>query len=349
MRKIKVGNKLIGEGQPCFIIAEAGVNHNGDIVLAKKLIDVAVESRVDAVKFQTFKSENLVTGDLETEKYQKENFEEKNSQLEMLKKLELSHKDFEELKKYCDEKNIIFLSTPYDEEAADFLENLGVLAFKVGSGELTHLPLLKHIAKKKLPIIISSGASYLDEVKEAVKCIKTAGNDKIVLLHCTSRYPTPLEDVNLRVMSTLKKVFKLSVGYSDHTIGILVPAMATALGATVLEKHFTLDKNAKGPDHKASLDPKELKEMVASIRNTEKALGSCIKIPVKSETEERKLGWRSLIARIEIPKGAIIKKEMIIIKRPGMGIRPKDMGSVIGQKAKNNIKKDTLIKYKDLE
>jgi len=268
-KKIKIANKLIGNGEPVFIIAEAGVNHNGNINLAKKLIDIAKKAGADAVKFQTWLTEEIVTKDAEGAEYQMKTANAKETQYEMLKKLELSQNDFRELKKYADKKKIIFLSTPDEEKSADFLFKLDVPAFKIGSGEVTNLPYLKHIAKKKKPIILSTGTATLNEVKEAVNTIKKAGNDKIVLLHCTTNYPCPLEEVNLRAMSTLKKEFALPVGHSDHTLGIIVPIMATTLGATVIEKHFTLDKNLPGPDHKASLEPNELREMVKIIRDTE--------------------------------------------------------------------------------
>jgi len=333
MKKIKIGNKLISEEELCFVIAEIGINHNGKIDLAKQLIDVAKKSGVDAVKFQTFKTENLVTSE---------------NQLKLLKKVELGHEDFKELKRYCNKKKIIFLSTPHTEDAIDFLEPL-VPAYKIGSGDLTNLPFLEKVAKKKKPIILSTGMANLKEIKEAVKTIKKAGNNKIILLHCTTSYPCPLEDVNLRAMLTLKKEFNLPVGYSDHTLGILVPIMAVAMGAKVIEKHFTLDKNLPGPDHKASLEPKEFKEMVKAIRNTERALGSEVKKPTRGEEKMKKFARKSIIAKTNIPKGEKIKKDMLIIKRPGIGIEPKYINKVIGKIARREIKKGSLIKFKDLK
>lgn len=330
-----------------FIIAEAGVNHNGDIRLAKKLIDTAKEAGVDAIKFQTFRAENLVTETTEMASYQKRNIGRKESQLEMLKKLELSDKDFIELKKYCDKKKMIFLSTPHSEDAIDFLEPL-VPAYKVGSGDLTNLPFLEKIAKKRKPIILSTGMATLEEIREAVKTIKNQGNNKIILLHCTTNYPCPLEEVNLRAMLTLKKEFNSPVGYSDHTLGIIVPIMATVMGATVLEKHFTLDKNLPGPDHKASLEPKELKEMVEAIRETEKALGSNRKRPTKSEEKIKKVARKSIVAKVDISKSSKITEEMLIIKRPGIGIEPKYFNKILGKKAKKEIKQDEIIKFRDL-
>jgi len=340
--KIKIENKSIGEKNPCFIIAEAGVNHNGKLSLAKKLIEAAKEAGVDAIKFQTFKAENLVTENTEMADYQKENINKKESQLEMLKKLELDYKDFISLKKYCDKKGIVFLSTPHTEDTIDFLEPL-VPAYKIGSGDLTNLPFLEKIAKKKKPIILSTGMATLGEVREAVKIIKRAGNNKIILLHCTTNYPCPLEEVNLRAMITLKKEFNLPIGFSDHTLGITVPITAVSLGANVLEKHFTLDKNLPGPDHKASLEPDELKEMVEAIRNIEKALGSDIKKLAKSEEKIKKVARKSIIAKVDIQKGTKIASDMLIIKRPGTGIEPKYLDKILGRVAKKNIKKDELI------
>lgn len=349
IKEIKISNKKINEKSTCFIIAEAGVNHNGKLELAKKMVDKAKEAGADAVKFQTFISEDLVTRDIPMEEYQKRNTGKKETQLEMLKKLELSRKDFIELKKYCEKKGIIFLSTPFDEGSVDFLEKLGVQAFKISSGDITDLPFLRYIAKKKLPMIVSTGASYLEEVKEAVLAIKKEGNNKIILLHCTVNYPCPPEEVNLKSMITLGKEFDCLIGYSDHTFGIMAPIISVALGAKVLEKHFTLDRKLPGPDQKASLEPEELKEMVKIIRDTEKALGSFMKKPQKSESEERKLGRRSIVARIDILKGNKISKEMLITKRPGTGINPKHLYSIIGKIAKKDIKKDSLIKFQYLK
>ena len=347
MTKIKIGNKLIGKGTPCFIIAEAGVNHNGNINLAKRLIDVAKEAGVDAVKFQTFKAENLVTETAEVADYQKKNIGKKETQLKMLKKLELREEDFFELRKYCNKKQIIFLSTPHTENAVDFLEPL-VPAYKIGSGDLTNIPFLEKIAKKRKPIILSTGMANLKEVRGAVKTIKKTRNNKIILLHCTVSYPCPLEEVNLRAIQTLKKEFNLLVGYSDHTLGILVPIMAVTLGARVIEKHFTLDKNLPGPDHKASIGPEELKKMVMAIRNAEKVLGSSIKKPTKSEEKIKKVGRKSIVAKVDIPKGTKIIQDMLIIKRPGTGIEPRHINMIVGRKTKKDIKSNELISFKKL-
>jgi len=348
MVKIKIGNKLIGEGEPCFVIAEAGVNHNGNINLAKKLIDTAKEAGADAVKFQTFKAENVVIENAEMAEYQKKNIGRSETQLKMIKRFELGYKDFIELKKYCDRKKITFLSTPHSEDAIGFLEPL-VPAYKIGSGDLTNLPFLEKIAKKKKPIILSTGMANLSEVRGTVRTIKKQGNNKIILLHCTTNYPCPLEEVNLKAMLTLKREFNLPVGYSDHTLGILVPIMAVTLGAKVIEKHFTLNKNLPGPDHKASLEPKELKEMVKVIRNVEETLGSGVKKPTKSEEKIKKVARKSIIAKVDIQKGTKIISDMLIIKRPGIGIEPKYFDKVVGKIAKEYIKKDALIRFEKLK
>lgn len=344
MKKIKIGNKLIGEKEPCFIIAEAGVNHNGNFDLAKKLINVAKKAGVDAVKFQTFKSEEIVTLDASQAKYQVENTGKRESQYTMLKRLELSYSNFRELKEYCDKEKIIFLSTPHScKEDVDLVAELSP-AIKIGSGDLTNLSILKYIAGKNLPIILSTGMGNLEEIKEAVDVILSF-NQELILLHCTTNYPTPFNQVNLKAMLTMAKEFNLPVGYSDHTEGINVSLAAVALGARVIEKHFTLDKNLPGPDHKASLEPKELEEMVKAIRNTERALGNGIKGPTRSEKKVRRVVRKSVIAKVNIPEGTKITKNMLIIKRPGTGIKPKYVSKVIGRRAEKNIKKDELITW----
>jgi len=268
-----------------FIIAEAGVNHNGSIELAKKLIDAAVNAGVDAVKFQTWKTELLVTKEAKQAEYQVANTEKEESQFEMLKRLELSYPEFGELKKYCDSKNILFLSTPDEVESANFLTSLQDI-FKVGSGELTNKPFLRHIGGLKKQIILSTGMGNLQEIEEAIEVLTQAGTSKedITVLHANTQYPTPMEDVNLNAMISMRNELGVSIGYSDHTLGIEVPIAAVAMGATTIEKHFTLDKSMKGPDHKASLDPIELKSMVDGIRNIEMAMGSHIKNPTKMES-----------------------------------------------------------------
>ena len=302
--KIRIEDKLIGEEEPCFIIAEAGVNHNGSVELAKKLIDAAKDAGADAVKFQTFKAENVVVKDAQKAEYQKETTGE-GSQYEMIKKLELTEEDFRELADYAKEKDIMFLSSPFDKDSIDLLNELDVPAFKVGSGEITNFPLLRYIAKKGKPIILSTGMSTLGEIEEALDVIRSEGVEDIALLHCVSNYPARIEDVNLRAMGTLKQAFKLPVGFSDHTLGITAPIAAVALGACVIEKHFTLDRNLPGPDHKASLEADELKEMVKAIREVEKVLGNGIKRPTKEEEEIKKLRGEVSLQRLIFRKGRL--------------------------------------------
>ena len=328
-----------------FIIAEAGVNHNGNLEIAKKLIDVAVESGADAVKFQTFKAENLVNFYAEMAEYQKKNLGKVKSQIEMLKELELSFDDFEELKKYCDEKEIIFLSTPFDIESARFLRDLGLDIFKIASGEITNYPLLKEIGSYGKQIILSTGMADLGEIEDALDVLIENGTkeEDITVLHCNTEYPTPFEDVNLRAMLTIKEAFKVNIGYSDHTPGIEVPVAAVALGAVVIEKHFTLDRELPGPDHKASLEPYELKAMVNAIRNIEKALGNGIKKPSKSEKKNISVARKSIVAKRDIKKGEIFTEENLTVKRPGTGISPMRWKEIIGKKAPRDFKKDEII------
>lgn len=334
-------NNMIRE--PAFIIAESGVNHNGSIVLAKKLIDAAVDAGADAVKFQTFNAEEVVSANAPKAAYQKHNTDASESQLDMIKKLELSKEDHEELIAYTNHKNIIFLSTPFDEKSVDLLIEFGVPLIKIGSGEITNHPFLKYIAKKGLPIILSTGMSTLEEVAEAVLVIKEAGCEDLTLLHCTSNYPARVEDCNLLAIKTMADTFNLPVGYSDHTPGIFVSIAAVALGACVIEKHLTLDKKLSGPDHKASLEPYELKEMVRGIRVVEKALGSPIKAPVEAETEIRNVGRKSVVARIDIQEGVKITEEMLAFKRPGTGLSPKEARNLIGRITNVKINKDDII------
>ncbi|MCO1601327.1 N-acetylneuraminate synthase [Desulfosporosinus nitroreducens] len=326
-----------------FIIAEAGVNHNGKIKLAKKLIDTAKSAGADAVKFQTFKAESLVSKAAQKAEYQKQNTEADESQLEMVRKLELYFSNFEELEKYCEEKEILFLSTPFDLESIDLLERLEMPIYKVPSGEITNLPYLMKIASTCKPVIMSTGMSDLDEVSLALEVLRENGAGTITLLHCNTQYPTPFDDANIRAMLTLKERFGLAVGYSDHTLGIEAPIAAVALGATVIEKHFTLDKSMEGPDHRASLDPQELKVMVTSIRNIEVALGDGIKRPSKSETPNKEVARKSIVAKRNIVKGEFLTEDNITVKRPGNGISPMKWFEVLGKSAKRNFCEDELI------
>lgn len=326
-----------------FIIAEAGVNHNGDIQLANKLIDAAKSAGADAVKFQTFKAESVVSKIAQKAEYQKRTTGTDESQLEMVKRLELSFCDFKKLKKYCEEKEILFLSTPFDFDSIDFLESLEMPIYKVPSGEITNLPYLMKIARIGKPVIMSTGMSDLDEVGSALDVLRDNGAGTITLLHCNTQYPTPFEDANIKAMLTLKERFGVAVGYSDHTLGIEAPIAAVALGATVIEKHFTLDKNMEGPDHKASLDPQELKAMVTSIRNIEVALGDGIKRPSKSETPNKEVARKSIVARRNIVKGEIFTEDNLTVKRPGNGISPIKWFEVLGKKATRDFCEDELI------
>lgn len=328
-----------------FIIAEAGVNHNGDISLAKKLIEKAANAKVDAVKFQTWKTELLVTKDAKMAEYQIENTKKVESQFDMLKKLELSYKDFIELKKYCDKLNIMFMSTPDETTSATFLNNIQSI-FKVGSGELTNTPFLRHIASFKKPIILSTGMGYLSEVEHALNTLLNSGTklEDITVLHATTDYPTSPQDVNLHSMLTIRNAFPgINIGYSDHTLGIDIPIAATALGATVIEKHFTLDKKMTGPDHKASLDPEELSQMVAAIRKIELSLGDGWKKPTQEENKNRDIVRKSLFASCDIHENTIITEDMLEIKRPGTGISPTQWDNIVGKKSPKNYKKGDML------
>jgi N,N'-diacetyllegionaminate synthase len=339
----KIGNKVIGDGNPAFIIAEAGVNHNGDINLAKELVDKAVFAGVDAIKFQTFKTEKLVTGYADMAEYQKKNIGSSDSQFNMLKKLELSYESFIELKEYCKHKEIMFLSTPFDFESADFLKSIGMKAFKISSADLTNIPLLKHIAKFNKPIILSSGMATLSEIEEALNAIYSLGNKEVAVLHCTSNYPAKLQSINLNAMNTIKNAFKIVSGYSDHTKGITVPIAAAAMGGNIIEKHFTLDKTMEGPDHKASLSPQELKDMVVAIRDVEMALGTGIKMYNISEEDTMRAARKSIVVARDIKAGEVIELIDLDFKRPGTGVSPKFYMDIVGKKTNRDIKLDEQI------
>ena len=329
-----------------IIIAEAGVNHNGSIKIARDLIDVASDAGADFVKFQTFKAESLSTIHAEKADYQKNLTDKSESQFTMLKKLELSLKDHKLLIDYSKRKNIKFLSTAFDIDSIDLLDDLGIPFFKIPSGELTNLPLLRHIGKMGKSVILSTGMSTMDEVTKSVNILINSGISRshLTVLHCNTEYPTPLEDVNLNAMLTIKNKLGLNVGYSDHTLGIEVPIAAVAMGATVIEKHFTLDRRMQGPDHKASLEPDELKKMITNIRNIEKALGSKNKNPSKSEKKNILIARKSIVAKKEILKGEIFSENNLTTKRPGTGISPMSWDYIIGKKSTRNYKVDELIK-----
>ena len=328
-----------------FIIAEAGVNHNGSIDLAKKLIDVASASGADAVKFQTFKADNLATKKAQKAIYQKENTDKEESQFDMLKKLELDIEAHKELISYCSDKKIIFLSSPFDHESIELLNDLGLEILKIPSGEITNLPYLRHIGKLNKRIILSTGMSNIDEVKSALNILINSGTKKnnITVLHANTEYPTSMEDVNLRAMLTIGKELDINFGYSDHTLGIEVDIAAVAMGASCIEKHFTLDCNMEGPDHKASLEPNQFKAMVTAIRNIELALGGSIKKPSKSEIQNINIVRKSIVAKIKIKKDDILSEKNLIVKRPGTGISPMKWDEVMGTKAIKDYNADELI------
>jgi len=328
-----------------LIIAEAGVNHNGSVELAKKLIDKAVFAGADAVKFQTFKAKNVASKNAPKADYQKQTTNSKESQFDMIKKLELDERAHKELITYCKEANIMFLSTPFDLESVDLLNELGLQIFKIPSGEITNLPYLRHIGSLNKKVILSTGMSDLKEIGEAIKILTNAGTlkENITVLHANTMYPTPMEDVNLRAMQTIQDKFNVAVGYSDHTLGIEVDIAAVAMGATIIEKHFTIDKTMDGPDHKSSINPEELKAMVSSIRNIEKALGSSIKKPSKSEKPNIIMARKSIVASKSIKKGELFTENNLTTKRPGTGLSPMEWDSVIGKVAKRDYQIDDLL------
>ena len=328
-----------------FIIAEAGVNHNGSIELAYKLIDVASMSGANAIKFQTFKAENLVSKNAQKAEYQKQTTDPSESQFNMLKKLELDTNAHKRLIDYCKKKDIIFISTPFDHESIDLLNKLKLQIFKIPSGEITNLTYLRHIGSLNKKVILSTGMSDLKEIGDAIKILTNAGTlkENITVLHANTMYPTPMEDVNLRAMQTIQNKFDVAVGYSDHTLGIEVDIAAAAMGATIIEKHFTLDKTMDGPDHKSSIGPEELNSMVSSIRNIEKALGSSIKKPSKSEKPNIIMARKSIVASKSIKKGELFTVNNLTTKRPGTGLSPMEWDSIIGKVAKRDYQIDDLL------
>lgn len=326
-----------------LIIAEAGVNHNGKLDIALKLCDAAKEAGADVVKFQTWKTEKIITNSVAQAEYQTENTGKTESQFDMLKRLELSYDDFRKVKAHCDKIGIQFASTADEEESLDFLISLGIPFIKIGSGEITNIPYLRIMGSKKLPIIISSGMSTLAEVDTALAELKNAGATEITLLHCTTNYPCPMQDVNLKAILTLKEAFKIPVGYSDHTEGIEVPVAAVAMGAKVIEKHFTLDRNMEGPDHLASTEPVEFKKMVDSIRNIEKAFGTGEKLPTKSEIDISKVVLKRCVASKKIKTGEIFNEKNLTVKRNDKGIPAKYWDLLIGKKATKEYEIDEAV------
>lgn len=328
-----------------FIIAEAGVNHNGSLELAKQLINVAAEAGADAVKFQTFKADKLVSKTAQKADYQKQTTDSSESQYAMIKKLELGADAHHELMSYCKSKNILFLSTPFDHESIDLLHGMGMSIFKIPSGEITNLPYLRHVGSLKKKVILSTGMADLDEIKDALNILIGAGTQKedITVLHATTEYPCPMGEVNLRAMATIAQAFEVKIGYSDHTKGIEIPIAAAAMGATVIEKHFTLDSSMQGPDHKASLEPQELIAMVKAVRNVEKALGDGIKKASRSEIKNIAVARKSIVASRAIRKGEILSAENLSVKRPGNGISPMSWDEIVGTPACKDYHEDEML------
>ena len=329
-----------------FIIAEIGVNHNGSIELAKNMIKSASRCGVDAVKFQTFRSEDLVTENAKTADYQQK-YANESSQLEMLKKLELTFEDFKELKDYASKCNVMFISSPFDINSVDLLENLNVSLYKLGSGELNNFELIDYVQKTNKPIILSTGMATLEEIKETYDFIENKEN--LIILHCITGYPTSFEEANLNFIKTLQDEFDVPIGFSDHSPGIELPIAAVALGACVIEKHFTLDKTLEGPDHKASLNPIEFKAMVDAIRNVEVAMGDGVRRFSENELEIKKIARKSIILNEDVSEGMTIEKKMLTIKRPGTGIAPKYINQVIGKRVNQDLNKNTVLKWEYLE
>jgi N,N'-diacetyllegionaminate synthase len=326
-----------------FIIAEAGVNHNGNTDIARKMIDMAAEFKADAIKFQTFKAEHVISKYAQKADYQKQTTNVEESQLEMVRKLELADDEFCDLKNYCDKKGILFLSTPFDFVSIDFLQSINISMWKVPSGEITNLPYLIKIAQTGKPVILSTGMSTLEEVKIAMEVLRRNGSGEITVLHCNTEYPTPYEDVNLRAMLTMQEKLEVRVGYSDHTPGIEVPIAAVAMGAVIIEKHFTLDKNMEGPDHKASLIPDEFAAMIKAVRNIEKALGSGEKKPSSSEIKNIPIARKSIVAKKNIKRGEKFTEDNITVKRPGDGMSPMKWFEVLRTTAIKDFAEDELI------
>jgi len=343
--EILIEKKTIASASEVFLIAEVGINHDGSVAQAHKLIDAAADSGADAVKFQTFRADRLMTPVRNRLSHQEEGLE---TAYEMFRRMELSWEDHENLKKHSADRGICFLSTPFDEESADFLDRLGVPAFKIASSDITHTPLLKHVAAKGKPIFLSTGMSYLNEVADALWTLKSSGAKDILLMHCVSLYPAPPDKVNLRAIQTLRNQFDLLVGYSDHSQGILIPLAAAVVGAVAIEKHFTLDKSLPGPDHKVSMDPRDLKTLVQNLREIESSLGDGRKRPTPEEFENRVSSRRSVVATVDIRAHETIAPWMLSCKRPTGGIEPKEIDRVIGMRAKHNIQRDTILNWTDL-
>ena len=349
MQDIEIAGRKIGPGHPCFIIAEAGVNHNGDVDMARRLIDAAAQAGADAVKFQTFKAERVATRGAPKAEYQLRTTDPAESQLAMLQKLELAPESHAILMKACEENKVLFLSTPYNIEDVDLLADLNVSAFKVASAQIVEPAFLRHVARKRKPVILSTGMATLAEVDEAVRVIRETGNDQSVLLQCTTNYPSRPEDANLRTIQTMRAALGVHVGYSDHTQTATACIAAVALGACVVEKHFTMDKTMIGPDHPSSADHEEFRRLVVMIRETEAALGTGLKQPMEAERRNALGMRRSIVAAVAIKSGIVITEDMLTYKRPGTGIPPNLLHQVVGRTATRDIPMDTLVDCKWLQ
>lgn len=345
----QIGTRRVGPDEPVFIIAEAGVNHNGRLDLAHRLIDAAADAGADAVKFQTFRAESIASPAAPKARYQVTDQEAQQSQVEMLKALELHEEDFRELAAHAEDRGILFLSTPFDDESVDFLATVPVPAYKIGSGDLTNMPLLRRVGARRCPVILSTGMATLGEIEEALEWLREAGDPPVALLHCTSAYPAPYHALNLRAIDTLHQAFRLPVGYSDHSLGIEVPVAAAALGASILEKHLTLDRRLPGPDHAASLEPDEFQHMIGAVRHVELALGSSVKGPHPVENDVRLTARKSIVLRVSRAAGERIERADLAIQRPGNGISPRYLAEVEGKRAARDLPGGTVLKWDDLK
>jgi N,N'-diacetyllegionaminate synthase len=343
VKPFEINERKIGPGQPAFVIAEAGVNHNGQLSLAKQLVDIALEAGTDAVKFQTFRAAQLASPSAAKAEYQKQTTAQNESQLEMLRQLELSEDNFRDIQKYCRARGIIFLSTAFDEDSVDFLADLNVPVFKVPSGEITNTPLLERIGAKKKPVILSTGMATLGEIEEALRCLSESGAPQIALLQCVSEYPADVSKTNLRAIATLTACFGVPVGLSDHSVGIEVPIAAVALGASIIEKHFTSDRSLPGPDHSASLEQRELKTLVTAIRNVEAALGDGVKQPSVEELRNAAVVRRSLVAAVDLEAGIPLERSMVAFKRPGTGLSMQLLPYLLGRKLRRSVKAGAML------
>jgi N-acetylneuraminate synthase/N,N'-diacetyllegionaminate synthase len=350
MKKVKIGKRWVGEEEPAYIVVEIGINHNGDVDLAKKMINEARKCGVDAVKFQAFKAKEFVSDPSSAYTYRYQGKLVTESMLKMFRRYEFDATEWKEVFGYCKKKNTDFFVTPQNPSDLDFILSIAdVPAIKVGSDDLTNLELLEYYAKKNKPMIISAGMAYISEIEAAVNTVRSTGNNSLVVLHCVSSYPTDAEEVNLRKMLTIREAFDVVVGYSDHTLGSAAALGAVVLGARIIEKHFTLDKNLPGPDHWFSANPDEMRELIDGIRFVEKALGSAVVEPTPKELEMRKIARRSIVAAKDIDRGDVIDRKMVTFKRPGTGLAPKYVNIIIGRRAKADIRRNELITFDKIQ